>query len=173
MKKLLIVSLLTLSAGSLFAETAPPPANAEQPLDQIMKQNYVDLTNWVKEIAAPKTGDLLNKTGDFAAEQTPLFIKEFIAWQIWSNLTSFLLGVIFFTSFLIIGIKCLKNSLIDNKDWSEFRLTIPFGVVSGIVSAFSLLFLVFEGFGNLQNAIKAMVSPRVVIVEKAAELIKK
>lgn len=148
------------------------------PIDEVFKQNYVDLTNWVKQ-SAEQTGEIVNKTGKFAAEQTPLFIQDYIRWQIWGNFVSFFFWNGILILGLILGFKYIKRENnkkdINGKDiaWKDFSTEILKVIIS-----FSIAFICFcrfvflNGFGDLNAGIKALVAPRVVIVEKIAELIK-
>jgi len=179
---ILILSLtLSISAFADGPAATPTPTTevtSKSPVDEIFKQNAIDLTNWVKATASEtgKTvGPLLNKAGQTVGEQTPLFIADYIRWQIVDNL---LMGIFGLTLAIISLYVLLHNIQAENKlkekAWTDMHVN-TFGVIIGAIMTFAMCGPVLFQFTlpRIELGVKALVAPRVVIVEKISELIKK
>lgn len=164
-KKLFIAAFI---AFNLFAnneymycqepEKVTPPTT-EVELSQVLKTNTVEIIAWVKETA--------QKTENFAAEQTPLYIKEYISWQIWGSLIEIVLfliptGLAFWILFTFM--KKYKES----DDGFLFAVCVFSGIVSLTLFVMSICCTIF----NVNLIAKASIAPRVVIVEKVNDLLK-
>jgi hypothetical protein len=184
-KSLIIAIVASTLSFTAFAEDKKVENNndkkeevtAKTPVDEIFKQNYIDLTNWVKQTATDtgKTvGPLINKAGKLAQEQTPLFISDYIRWQIVDN---FVVSAVYIL-IMIVGLYILiKNIRIENakpkeKSWNEFSSNFLCVVVGMFVSIIFCGPVFFCGtLPKIENGIKALVAPRVVIVEKIHDLV--
>ncbi len=110
----------------------------------------------------------VEKAGTFTAEQAPLVVQEFIQWQIWGNL----LEVLYFGLGLFI---CYKLFLKLKKDLLEFVVKNKYSSGAEVLyvplTIVALIFAMFF-FYALSSAAKALVAPRVVVIEKISELTK-
>lgn len=120
-------------------------------LQSALASNFNDLAAWVKSAAGA--------SGDFIAREAPLFVQEYLAWEFWSHLAGAAICLFFVTvaaGLLIAGLRKFSES----DGW------IPVCVVSGFV-----VLCVTPGiFVNAYAAAKVKIAPRVVLVDKAAEL---
>jgi hypothetical protein len=132
-----------------------------------LEQNINDLILWVKTTATATQG--------FLTEQTPLYIKEYVKWFFWENAVQAAIGWI--GAFVLAGIaisavkfgyKLCKSKSDDGEICGV--IIIVFTVIASC-GAFPLLTL--HSTQHSLNAIKAVVAPRVVIVDELANKIKK
>lgn len=109
--------------------------------------------------------DWLQSTGgsiqDFAAEQAPLYCREVVAWTLWSGVASITLGVVL----LIVGAWLMRKAVAmyhakDNGD----------EVVPGMGGAIAIFAGIFITWCSASDTIKAIVAPRLVIVEHLRSL---
>jgi hypothetical protein len=123
------------------------------------EQNVNEAIDWIQ-----KTGGSLQ---DFAVEQAPLYCREIVAWELWSNLC------------LVAGMTiCLiMAGLLWRKLWSNFNKEgggiadepIAYGILVTLLGSI----VCFCVFGNgVYGAVKAKVAPRIVIVEHLKEMSK-
>lgn len=189
MKKFILVTFAIFAilsfAGISRAEDAKPanPSPAAQTsvsnadnFDQILKSNYVDLTNWLKE-TVEAAGPALKDGGNFLKEQTktqvPLFINEYLRWQIYNNLIS-----AFFYLFLAIFIWAItffayKKIVTWDENEKGFGILNAAFIIFGIASLIIGIPCLFSFCTDLNAGLKPLIAPRVVMVEKVAEMIKK
>lgn len=129
--------------------------------EQILS-NVDQIFEWAKNTA--------ETVSNFAAEQTPLFVQEMINWIFWDNMIT--AGVIFFSLAIVAGIfiKYVKilfgQELTDSLDGANIFL----GIVA--IAVWMVIFCLGVVAPSKQ-AVKAVVAPRVVVVEKISEYIKK
>lgn len=120
------------------------------------EENINEALNWLQE-----TGSAVQ---DFAVEQTPLYCQEVVAWAFWQNA----IGAGFGLALLAVGIFCayqlIKASRSD-KDNEEFVMAI-----SVIIGTLALMGGIIATATQLPDAVKAAVSPRLVIVEHLMNL---
>ena len=120
------------------------------------EENINEALNWLQE-----TGSAVQ---DFAVEQTPLYCQEVVAWTFWQNA----IGAGFGLTLLAVGIFCayqlIKASRSD-KDNEEFVMAI-----SVIIGTLALMGGTIATATQLPDAVKAAVSPRLVIVEHLMNL---
>lgn len=108
---------------------------------------------------------VLGEGFDFAKEQTPLIIKEFLAWRFWEHT---ILAVLLFGVLVV----CLVLARKLVKAWhgfSDLAIAPTFAAV-GLV-----IVIPIAAIGATQHALQAIkvgISPRVYLVEFAAETIK-
>jgi len=103
----------------------------------------------------------VKKAGEFSAEQAPLVVQEFLAWEITRNgLGALALGLLLLITFVIAIQVHRKAEDADNKMFVWLFAAIP---------------LVFFGVGFgacAEKAGKAHIAPRIVVLEKISELVK-
>ena len=120
------------------------------------EENINEALNWLQE-----TGSAVQ---DFAVEQTPLYCQEVVAWMFWQNA----IGAGFGLTLLAVGIFCayqlIKASRSD-KDNEEFVMAI-----SVVIGTLALMGGIIATATQLPDAVKAAVSPRLVIVEHLMNL---
>ena len=100
--------------------------------------------------------------GEFVAEQTPLVAQEYLAWLFWGSvMKSAGLGVAFLLLSIVIyvAVRCMKK----HEVW-EVSPFLAFPI-------FGLIFSSFELVRGLIQVVKVIVAPRVVLLEKVAELL--
>ena len=119
------------------------------------EENINEALNWLQE-----TGSAVQ---DFAVEQTPLYCQEVVAWEFWQNA----IGVGTGLALLAVGIFCAYHF------FKQIRLPRPNDEVMMASTIVGLLCFV-AGFLStaihLPDAVKAVVSPRLVIVEHLMNL---
>jgi len=119
------------------------------------EENINEALNWLQE-----TGSAVQ---DFAVEQTPLYCQEVVAWAFWQNAIVAGTGL----GLLAIGIFCAYNF------FKQVQLPRP---NDEVVMASTLIGIICFVAGflstaiHLPDAIKAVVSPRLVIVEHLMDL---
>ena len=106
--------------------------------------------------------DWLQKTGgviqDFATEQAPLYCREVVAWEFWYGMTggSISTAILLVGAYLVMrGVRAFKATTGDEE------LGAILSLVGGIVVVIGVLMLLTYA----PHAIKAAISPRLVIVE--------
>ncbi len=104
----------------------------------------------------------VEKSANFSAEQAPLVVQEFIRWEIFGGLFVFVVCSVIVFFILKTGIRIIKLQGDDN----EAKMFFAF--VTLVIGIFPLLM----GLCNLSSNLKALVAPRVVIIEKISELTK-
>ena len=136
----------------------------------IIPTNHVDL---VKQDMHPltallyrgleKSGGYVEKAMDFTIEQAPLAVKEYALWIFWSSVIWALFWLIPVVILCILGIKWWKNKSSDSetRGWCKVFAVIAFGCMCGALVPVA---------DKSTIAAKAAVAPRVLLIEKAAEL---
>ena len=103
-----------------------------------------------------------SSAGEFIAEQTPLVAQEYLAWCFWGAMLmfAFALFVIMFSVFLMrLAVK-----------WYRDDCTMEAGFFVLIVAIGGMLLGSFMVALAAERAVKVSVAPRVVLLEKVAEL---
>jgi hypothetical protein len=121
-----------------------------------MNQN---IQNWIIEQASNVT--------NWANAEVPLFIQEFLIWNFYSGLIN-IVGILI--SLVIIFGLCIKfkKNLFESFEYGDPLMVIT--LVFTIPIAISLLVVLFC---DVKDVIQIKVAPKVYLVEKAAEMIKK
>jgi len=103
------------------------------------------------------------KAVDFAQEQAPLVVQEFLAWRFSQAIIYLVVGVIALIALAYLVGKCFS------KDWS--KETAGGSVFMGIL--FGGIFCAFLMFGciipNVETIVKVKVAPRVYVIEWVAD----
>jgi hypothetical protein len=107
--------------------------------------------------------DWLQQTGeslqDFASEQAPLYCREVVAWELWSGAIFTGFGIILATIGIIALMKFIRWM---NEDEGEpNHRTVP----SMIVALLGIVIGPMQIIHHAPKSIKAVVSPRMVIIE--------
>lgn len=135
-----------------MADVVTPEKLPADPLTQL-QTSAADLIAWLKSGA--------EQGADFVMEQAPLLAQEIVAWEICYH------GVILL--FLLLGFAAVVVVCRKLFGWVKHGED-KFGV--GLVSAIIAVFLAFFIAINLNAMIRPIVAPRLVILEKAAELLR-
>jgi hypothetical protein len=120
------------------------------------EENINEALNWLQE-----TGSAVQ---DFAVEQTPFYCQEVVAWAFWE-------GAFYASAGLLLGIFGLIGFVkffqwLPESDYESNAKTMPAFIVAIIGSLVGLSLIA----NHLPDAIKAVVSPRLVIVEHLMNL---
>lgn len=104
----------------------------------------------------------IKKAGEFSAEQAPLVVQEFLAWEFWGNVipaVSLLLLVL--TSLVVTAVIWKKTA---GESFSEPRFAAT--LVTGLLT----MFLAIPIGICSTNAAKVAIAPRLVVLEKISSL---
>jgi hypothetical protein len=123
-----------------------------------MNQN---IQNWIIEQASNVT--------NWANAEVPLVIQEFLIWNFYSGLIN-IVGILI--SLVIIFGLCIKfkKTLLESFKCGEDPLLMIITLIFTIPIVISLLVFLFC---DVKDVIQIKVAPKVYLVEKAAEMIKK
>jgi uncharacterized membrane protein len=110
------------------------------------------------------TREWLKTAKDFADEQVPLFVEEFLSWRFWQAIVYLSISLLFLVAFLVYPaiyfIKIKTLSKLNNEDFMVATLLMCLSMlISGIISGTSAI-------PNLMTAIQISVAPRVYLVEQ-------
>ena len=109
----------------------------------------------------------LKSAGDFAAEQIPDVVQQWLAWQMWSSL--FYVVVFALLIAMAIGIaRKLYRSCEGMTDYDREFTRLWINSIAAIV----VIVLLVICIANARNAIKVAVAPKVVVLEKIVDLAK-
>jgi len=97
-------------------------------------------------------------TGDFASQQIPDVIQQYLAWQLYGSIFVAIVNLIIVIIFSVL-IKLNYKKMIEEDDPLLFFMAIPIVVCFGFA------------IENTYNTVKVLVAPKVVLLEKAAELV--
>lgn len=131
----------------------------------------IDILKGAKEASgeiygASKTG--IVKAVDFATEQAPLVVQEFLAWKSAEaifNIVIVSIALFFMYKLIQWGFKAAKSC--EEPDGVMGVMSLGFGIILSIV-------LITKGLvGNAEQLIKIKVAPRVYIIEWMSNQIKK
>lgn len=140
-------------------------------MNDLLVNNLESITSWIKEVGS--------KGSEFVVEQAPLYVQEYIQYTFWYNVIhagihAIISIILFFATYKFV--KYLKKLFIDNAPCKIPDEVIP---VIGIFSACGIVaFLIFgcfnakSSFNSGIEAVKCKVAPRVMIVDKFAEIAK-
>ena len=104
----------------------------------------------------------IKKAGEFSAEQAPLVVQEFLAWEFWSHFVGAALCLL---TLLTIGAVVWKICKVT-ESFDELRFG---GCLFGGMASVGLLIGLMV---NSYCAGKVSVAPRIVVLEKIATLVK-
>ena len=121
-----------------------------------MNQN---IQNWIIEQASNVT--------NWANAEVPLFIQEFLIWNFYSGLINIVGILILLVITFGLYIK-FKKYLVES-----FKNGEPLMALSLVFIIPLVIFLVIGLFCSVKDVIQIKVAPKVYLIEKAAEMIKK
>ena len=133
-------------------------------VNDVLVNNINDLTGWIKQSA--------ESVGTFAAQQTPLYVNEYISWCFYEALLLALWGI-FLILLCIPLVKAFKLGDKWNKQ-NEYGCgcggpIMALSVVAMIAAA-GIGFIMFAS--GVEDAVKVKVAPRVVLVDKVLDITK-
>jgi hypothetical protein len=172
MKKLITILLGVLMVTPSFAQ------NEETTTENKWDTKAYEIVEWVQEKA--------QDVESVASEEIPLLIQEYLSWIFWENAISAAIEIIFVA--LVIA-WCLwitsnwkKQSKRYKEEWNrgDFNpfedsssVLLPASIVfAGISIFFSLIIVIPFAVSDVKDCVKVKLAPRVILVEKAGELIK-
>ena len=121
-----------------------------------MNQN---IQNWIIEQASNVT--------NWANAEVPLFIQEFLIWNFYSGLIN-IVGILILL-LIIFGLYIkFKTYLVES-----FKDEHPLMIITLVFTIPIVVCLVVSLFCSVKDVIQIKVAPKVYLVEKAAEMIKK
>jgi len=108
--------------------------------------------------------------GSFAAEQAPLYIQEYLRWMLVQNIVLAAGYIAAICAVVYFGKKWIPKAIKFETD----ELGAPvFSIVFGAFPALAgCVFMAVQVFATVNLALKVYIAPRVVLVEKMAELAK-
>lgn len=107
----------------------------------------------------------LDAGADLATEEVPKFAQEYVQWVAWESfLTAGLLAAVFAVILAVI-LKCLRWA---KRCWDDDDV----GFIFALVLVGPMMICGIEAAKSLKQGVKAVVAPRVVLVEKLSELAK-
>lgn len=120
-------------------------------MNELTEKNINEAIDWLQ-----KTGGSIQ---DFAVEQAPLYCREVVAWELWSNsLASG--GCVLAAVSLVVFLWKNRERIIEALEEVEVIWSI-----AGIAAVFLLFPLCFTAGQTASAAVRAAVAPRLVIVE--------
>jgi hypothetical protein len=129
-------------------------------LQKALAGNIELFTQWLK--------DSVNATGEFITRETPLFIQEYLTWCFWQAAITAVLTLLV-ALFLVGVLGCVWWS---GRKWGEMDRYMSRVVAVVICVPIIASMLVCGVYQNGMTALKIKMAPRLVLVEKAAELVK-
>lgn len=103
--------------------------------------------------------------GAFISEQTPLVAQECIAWVFWSGVLSAAGGLVMLAIIATVFLWAAKVRSIGDDIFDRGMAAVFVALISAVPATMTV-------FG-IHNSVKATVAPRVLLLEKAAELLPK
>ncbi len=130
---------------------------------------FIDILRGSKEAGSEIYGAskaAIIKAVDFAQEQAPIVVQEFLSWKYAQSILWILLSVI---GLIILGFlikKCISKEWMTETSWISLV-----GAIFGTV--FFLMLLFIQTVPNVEQLIKIKVAPRVYMIEWASDQLKK
>lgn len=116
-------------------------------------------------------GQAVQKGADFTSEQAPLVVQEYVAYEFWTHLGMLLMCTALSIIWVVAGIKLIRKALtidVDDAPGTVFACVVPV-IVTGLFVTGPAFFSIPY---NFDRTLKAAVAPRVLVLEKAADLVK-
>lgn len=110
----------------------------------------------------------IKSAGDFAVDQIPLVVQEYVSWYFWDSVMFALCGLIISLVFITYGITLNKYVNNNREETTDDDATF-IKAIAGLCYVVALLFFIFMTGGNTRHAVKAEVSPRVIVIEWVAD----
>lgn len=112
----------------------------------------------------------LKQAGEFTAEQAPLVVQEYLAWELTSNIYLIVFWAVMLTLSLVLANAGLRTwrAGISDQCFDKQALAVATIVLALVASLISFVGAAVSGY----RAVKVSVAPRVVLIEKFSELVK-
>lgn len=120
------------------------------------EENINEALNWLQV-----TGSAVQ---DFALEQAPLYCQEVVAWAFWQNAVGAGIGL----TLIAVGIFCAYQLIKTSRSYKDNDEVVM--ALSTMVGGLALIVGIIATTIHLPDAVKAVVSPRLVIVEHLMNL---
>jgi len=152
--------------GSLLAQTA---AAARDNVATNLNEVVIDILRGVKDAGhevygASKTA--IAKSVDFASEQAPLVVREFIHWKIAEAVIYLLFGVtVLCLGWFLIGRKLIECGKETRDDECQF--------IGWLVRIITLFIGIWIIIAHVLTVAKVSIAPRVFLIEYVANAVKK
>lgn len=106
------------------------------------------------------------KGGDFIGDQAPEVAREWLAWEFWDSIT---IAVVFLLAAILCGfaVRLVAKMETPASDDAKTSLSI---LALGLLVLIGLSLFMIASYGKA--AVKVCVAPRVVLIEKVAEVVK-
>jgi hypothetical protein len=178
--------LAVISFSPLFAENAPANATTSAPVAQVATmppQSKSDaVLDFILKKAEKYSGTLeegIAQAVDFAKEQAPLAVKEWLTWRtyeaIWNIAFPFLVLAILGTCGHFCGKRMLK-AIADSdmyRETKEVTTTFTWIIVRILPIGIPAIFTLVALCNNIPTIIQIQVAPRVYLIEEAMKLVHK
>ncbi len=163
---LLFFILLTAFTG-LAAEELKLPQNPEVVADSDtkLKSAAADLLVWMKDTA--QKGDV------FVAAQSPLLVQEYLDWVFWSNVWAIFAWTFCFIMAVLCFLWTKRWARWSQVDSSPENCIAVLNIISIVVCVAMLIVSCLLIPQSASNILQVKVAPRVVIVEKFSNFLKK
>lgn len=171
--KSLLLALLFLPV-MVFAENAPPPVAPKESVASKLESTVISFLDATQN-AGNKLSDAAGKVIDFASNEIPLVIKEYLNWH-------FAVSLIWFSTAILVlitaGFLFYKNVVkMWNDKWSTgYRQDTPtdvglVGVMTIVLTMICLVFCPIIAANNL-DWLKISIAPRVYLIDQFQHLAK-
>jgi hypothetical protein len=145
--------------------TPTPSPSPSTNFNDALVSNFNDLSHWIRDAAS--------QVGGFVTDQTPLFIKEYLAWNLWQGVLNLTYCLVILLILAVVGVKVFKWCASKQKEDSDFLMdAFPIWFVGGAVYAVLSVLILLCIPDNVSQIVKTLVAPRVVLVEKIHDLVK-
>ena len=136
-------------------------------LSTTLAKNFADLSEWVKVAA--------DNTGAFISREAPLFVQEYVRWVIVKGVASSLLwlivaAILSYTAHRLWAANMKANTAAKQNGSYSSDPFFGAALAVSMIGGFGLLVTFGFVMPAASDALKAYVAPRVLLVEKAAEL---
>jgi hypothetical protein len=113
----------------------------------------------------------VQKVENFAIEEVPPFIQEYLQWKLMENTISVCVWSFFFLLLLLSIYLCYKKIWTSSKEFEESVL--PISIFGNILFAIPIISCLHSGMWlPLKEIVQINVAPKVYLVEKASQIIK-
>lgn len=130
----------------------------DEVMDQEVKQRLLSLVDYL--------GAAAKDAATFTTEQAPLVARDIVAWELWSNASIAAMLIVLATALVVVARVCWANEKKERNSEGGWAF------LCFIALATSFTLACFAFFGYTTDAIKAVVAPRVVILEYVQKAVK-
>lgn len=119
---------------------------------------------WIEESA--------KQIGDFAVQEIPPFIEEYLQWKFWEASVETSIGMVALVPFIIALIYCKRfwNWMLKYLDHSDGIILLPYIGINIICVLLAVSKFPDE---QIKDMIQISIAPKVYLIERAAEIIQK